>query len=109
MGFHFPRVSSMYKSNFELNQRSFVKVSLSHVLDICAFNLVTLHGDGVGNAKPRHTPPKGKTIAIDGDFGVCSLLKTSSMINCQFWFEEVLYLLFERVTHNLLLMVHLLI
>lgn len=65
--------------------------------------LVTLHGDGVERVKPRCTPPKGKAVAIDGDLGMCSLLKTNLVIGRRFWFEKVLDLLFECVTHNLIL------
>lgn len=40
-----------------------MNVSLSHVLDLCLFNIVTLNGDDVGDAE------------IVRNLNVCSLLK----------------------------------
>lgn len=79
-GFRFPRLSLLYKSNYIGDRKSFVKVSLSRVLDLCLFTLVTLISDDARDVKPRRAPPKGKAIAIDRDIGVCLLLKTDSVI-----------------------------
>lgn len=79
-GFRFSCISLVNKSNFEGDQRRFVNVSLLQGLDLCSFNLFTLLGDNVGDAKLTRVPPKGKAIAIDGDLSVCSLPKTDSVI-----------------------------
>lgn len=57
-----------------------MKVSLSHMSDMCAFKFVTLHNNGVEDVEPRRAPPKGKVVGTYGNLGVCLLLNMSSVI-----------------------------
>lgn len=71
--------------------------------------VVTLNNDNVGDAKTRHAPLKSKAIAKYGDFGVCLLITIDLEIIRRFWFEEVMDLLSEQMTPNIVLMILLVI
>lgn len=79
-GFCFLRVLLVHKFKFKGDRRSFVKVSISQVSDLCSFNFVTLNGNSVANAEPRCALPKGKAIAANGNLDVCLLLKMNLVI-----------------------------
>jgi len=61
-----------------------MKTLFSQVLDLYVFNLVILNDDGVEAAESRHTLSKDKVIVTYGNLGVCSLLKTNSMMVTDF-------------------------
>lgn len=67
-GFHFSQVSWAYKSSFDEDQKSFVKVLLTQVSNLFSFDIVSPNDDGVRDVEPRCGLPKGKTVAIDEDF-----------------------------------------
>lgn len=56
------------------------------------------YGDGVGDAEPRHTSPKDKTISTDRDPGMCLslLMLCDSMIGLRFFHLIVVINLFLK-------------